>query len=318
VAITDKREEIANQLLMRGHATMMELLTVSFGEWPPKGLDINPEIKHGQVVKLIPMGGQAAMALATMPTRKQELWIKLNKELTQQYGGALYSTMGHEMVHLLQGDHSTRLHKGFLGKIKEFFVGEEGLVSENIVEEFTSRKGNAFLSSGLSSAFKRIDGKRTMSHQDELMFRMSMLILSRGSEIQARIHQIVMDGYPRWGKVPADRDEFFAAMKNSGFQLPPEIEKQLEALPADSGARGFLSCESPTSKTCVQKVAEIHKIINALPEKSRDAFWKEAMPALYSDLIEMYGDKPGRGRFGLGENPKNKIPLKYFPGQNTP
>lgn len=32
VVVTDKREKMANQLLMRGYATMRELLEMSFGE----------------------------------------------------------------------------------------------------------------------------------------------------------------------------------------------------------------------------------------------------------------------------------------------
>jgi hypothetical protein len=224
--------------------------------------------------------------------------------------------MGHEMTHLLQGEHSTRLQKSFLMRMADIFKADQGVVSESIMTEFTSRKGNAFLS--LKSNFNLKagpDGKRTMSHSDELLFRMSKVILSKGSEIQARIHQIVIDGYPRWGRLPAARDEFYAAMQNAGFKLPPEIEKQLENLPADSSARHFLSCEKATSKVCKNKVADIQSIIEALPEKSRSGFWNEVMPALYSDLIEMYGDGPGRARLGLGVNPKAQMPLKYFPGQ---
>ncbi|MCE9508055.1 MAG: hypothetical protein K8R48_07060 [Alphaproteobacteria bacterium] len=310
VEVADKREIMANQLLVKGCASVKELLTVSFGEWPPKGLEINPEIKHSQTVKLIPMKGDAAMALATPPVLQQELWIKLNKELIQQYG-MLYSTMGHEMTHILQGEHSTRLQKSFSMKMAEFFKGGQGVVSEDIMTDFTSRKGNALT---LKSDFNKNSGRK-LSHSDELMFRMSKVINSKGSEIQARIHQIVIDGYPRWGKVPATSDEFYAAMKNAGFQLPDHIEKKLAELPENSSARHFLSCEEASSKVCKNKVADIQSIIDSLQEKSRPGFWNEVMPALYTDLIEMYGDGPGRARFGLGVNPKTQMPLKYFPGQ---
>jgi hypothetical protein len=38
--VDDPREIMANQLLARGHASVDEILAASFGEWPPKGLDI--------------------------------------------------------------------------------------------------------------------------------------------------------------------------------------------------------------------------------------------------------------------------------------
>jgi hypothetical protein len=133
--------------------------------------------------------------------------------------------------------------------------------------------------------------------------------ISEGIEVQARIHQIVIDGYPRWGKVPTNSDEFFAAMKNAGIKLPPEIESRLANLPANSSARAFLACE--TGKC--PKVPDIQEINDSLSEAGRSIFWNKTMPALYADLITMYGDTQGGQRLGLGSDIKAAVEQKNAP-----
>lgn len=44
----NKREEMAKKLLTQDRVSIINILTTSFGEWPPKGLDIMPELTHAR------------------------------------------------------------------------------------------------------------------------------------------------------------------------------------------------------------------------------------------------------------------------------
>jgi hypothetical protein len=299
--VTDKREAMANQLLMRGHATMMELLVASFGEWPPRGLEVNPLLRHGQSVRLKEIHDSGKRAGGASDT--EERVVVINKDLCEQFA-PLYQFLGHEALHILQGDHSFRMKKDLLGRIADFFTDRDDPASEAIMERLTSRPENPFRNQ-FNAATANIP-----PHESRMLYYMHHKALRRGSEIQARLHQIIIEGYPRWGKVPATTDEFYAAMKNAGFRLPVEIVKDLEEC---SGLGQFLN---GGIGTCREKVREVETVVNSLTKDSQREFWGKTALELYADLIEMYGDVPGRARFGMGENPKAKVSFKNFPGQN--
>ena len=133
--------------------------------------------------------------------------------------------MGHEAIHILQGDHANnRMPKTVFGHLKNFIRSQDHpLASDTLMTEFMS--GRKKISARFNDAASDIQ-----NHM-------------QGSEIQARLHQIMMDGYQRWGRVPQNRDELWAAMKNAGVKPPPEIAQHLSSLPENAGARHFLSCK---------------------------------------------------------------------------
>jgi len=132
--------------------------------------------------------------------------------------------------------------------------------------------------------------------------------IKKGVEVQARLHEIMIDGYKRWGRMPQNRDELWAAMKNAGVKPPPEIAQHLSSLPENSGARHFLSCKKGgIIDKAIGTISEIQAVVNSFSKAGKDTFWRQTLPELYSDLIEMYGDRPGRERFGLGINPKQAV-----------
>lgn len=304
VEVTDKREGMTNQLLMKGHATVMEILISSFGEWPPKGLEINPALKHDQKVEL-----KAIVPTRYHPTQGSAAGVYGDERKIRifRHRGVtiadINSTLGHEGVHVLQGDNAHRKKRSFIDQIiYDWFKPVEQPVSNIIMQELTGQK-EIHLSAHFNEAAKVSDVKY-------------LDYISKGIEVQARIHQIMMEGYPRWGKMPANSDEFYAAMKNAGIKLPPEIEKHLAELPANSSARGFLACAMGKCP----KVSDIQQINDSLSDAGKNIFWNKTMPALYADLIEMYGDMKGAKRFELGANLKSEVAQKNAPvaKQTTP
>ncbi len=302
----DKREEMALQLLMRGHATMRELLTMAFGEWPPKGLDVNPAILHGQPVKLYELTGGKVMGLGqAFKDTQSESWIKADVSASQEWG-SLYSTLAHEFVHILQGDHSYRLQKDLFHRFLDSFRSEDPIASNVAMAKVISSGDNP-----ISKQFNAI----AVPRGERMINYMRQQALREGTEMQARLNQILADGYPRWGRLPSTIDEFHAAMANAGVDLPEPIKAKLAALPDGASAKTFLNAQGEKGKGIDDRIHEIHKVVHSLEEKSQDQFWNKGVLEIYADLIEMYGDKQGRERFGLGKNPKADIPLKRYPGQ---
>jgi hypothetical protein len=353
--VTDKREMMANQLLGHGWATWEDILRASLcikslsdkGEKLPlkiNGLDINPEALPDQKIELKPFL-DAESSNRGSANEGGERVIKISTENIAKHGAVgVYSVLGHEGVHIMQADHSYRNEtplpaplpleaealaeaqkKSLFGKMIHNMFGSKKhkvveakaevtkFASDLIMEELMGHKKDGGPVSRYTSRnigqYTNFFGVSNQKVYEQLVY------LRQGCEIQARVHQIMIDGYQRWGKLPANKDEYLAAMKNSGMKLPEEIEKHLEGLSANSSAKHFLNAERGLK---TQMIADIQLVSDSLMPNSRNVFWNKSMPAIYADLIEMYGDKPGRERFGLGKNPRVENPVKLSEKPVTP
>ncbi|MGZ9097830.1 MAG: hypothetical protein ACXW30_05995 [Micavibrio sp.] len=320
---------MANKLLMQGHASIDELLHASFGEWPPKGLDIVGT--NNQQVNLMSLWKMANHLDAAYPhetgllhqskllghklsdtfkvagraTLVGERVIGINKltttylnmvnvllsgriwsALTGKFNG-VHATLAHESAHILQGDHYYRAQNAFgSNNAQNIWRNQKDVASNEIAKRiFDQHQAKPSI---LTRLFDKVS-----SEIDSAYYK-------QGIEIQARLHEIVTDGYQRWGKLPQNRAELFAAMKNSGFKLPESIRKEMEQSPdIDNIRRIFSGWRVQNEAQAVSDITFAEKLLTA---KGRVEFWDKAMPELYSDLIEMYGDSQGRARFGLGMN----------------
>lgn len=327
--VSNPRERMANKLLMQGHASIDELLQASFGEWPPKGLEITST--NHQRVNLMSLWKMAnhldatekndtgllhqanllrhkltdTFNIAGRATVTGERVIGINRltafyinslntlltgriwsTLTGKEGG-MHTTLAHESAHILQGDHYWRA-QGVFGYVNS--------------QKIWSSHKNAASNEIVNRIFEEHEAKRSILTRlfDMVSGSLGTSYYKQGLEIQARLHEIVTDGYQRWGIVPQHRIEFFAAMENSGFKLPESIRKEMNEAPGIDAIRQTFSGKPVSNET--RAVYDITFAEKLLTPEGRVAFWDKAMPELYADLIEMYGDGPGRERFGLGKN----------------
>ena len=310
-SINDPRERMANQLVMRGHASVDEILEASFGEWPPEGLDItgkNDQRVH--LTSLIDMrkrdsGSQnliqkiyghfmdqtTAAGRATLVDARR---IGINKLLCCTLPGlfgrsALNSTLGHETVHILQGDHYWRA-KEVLGHeaSQSIWRGQTNATSNLIAEKvFAAHEDRGFL----KKAFMKVSGYVINDYN----------YLKEGLEIQARVHEVMQAGYPHWGRLPQNREELIVAMQDAGLNVPQAVQDTLESSPTIAATRAVFATGKTPGGTAV---TDLNHLQRALTEDGKTALTGDALPFIYADLIEMYGDRLGRERFGLGVNPK--------------
>lgn len=301
----DKRERMANQLMARGHATVDELLEASYGEWPPKGLDIIG--KNRQRVNFVHLIGMIEldrkhpidslgkmydelMKIAGRASLGGDRKIGMNpltRHFLPRFSGKsnIASTLGHETAHILQGDHYYRAHEIFGQKNAGSLWKEiEKPMSDMIADAAFDEK---YLKPGVT-----ID--RTKSHD----VGNKMAYLTRGVEVQARIHQIVADGYQQWKVLPVTRAELTAALVNMGLKPPkPVMDIMANSQPHREAAARFDIGPQRQSRNVRGAVSNLNYIQEKLTDEGKAYFWKVALLAIYGDLIEMYGDRYGNERF---------------------
>ncbi len=291
----DPRNQMAERLLFRGHATVDEIMGVSFGTWPPKGIDlIGSNSQRVDFVSLSQMfnttdpgilleKGRDALGFAASGNNRH-IWIsdKLRGEAAgaQMLGGIL----GHEGAHILQFDHQVRAPSVFGHEIgnrlrDNFSKPISNLLADSVFGRHTDE-------ARLQAANKPFEGKPY-----------GMGYYKDGVEIQARIHEIMVEGYPKWKQLPQNREQFLVAMQSAGVQLSPTTKAELERSPNYADAKKLFGEPAPT-----RAANEINIARSTLTDIGQPAFEKDTLTRMYADLIEMYGDRPGRERFGYGVN----------------
>lgn len=294
----DNRKRMANQLLMRGWATMDQLLEASFGEWPPRGLDIvhdNPQRVNltSSLTEFRPKTSPLEMLrdylmVGGYARIHGDRKIFINR-LMYPLGG-FTSTLGHEAAHILQGDHYWRADD-IMGKDgQQAYYPRQNTNCEIIIDNSIS---GHFQTGALRRIFNAVAD----------MTGFGIAYYQRGVEIQARLHEALMQGYPKWQRMPQNHMEFYYAMHSLGFELTPDIRTAMDAHPQKEQMKTlFMDAHNPLQIMRHSFVADIAKVEANLSAKGRENLWDMGMPALYCDLIEMYGDKQGRERFGYGVN----------------
>lgn len=321
-SILDKDERAARRLLRRGKASVGEILKISFGEWPPRGLDINPYVVHSQEVTLRDYFERATAPrlrgrnrdtgikkwwnrLKAIVGDMKHIWgvsnissdrvIWINKLLCTvlpalKGESALVPTLGHEVIHTLQGDNCQRA--GDVYGTHAFMLKREqpGMRSDFIMKQLKNYDAR-FSKGAMSEAFNATVKAGYINY------------LESGEETQAFLHEALAEGYKKWRRMPGNYAELWQSLISLGVPPTPFVEKYLRNHPA------------PAFATQVEDAMAARNLANlslSLSPQGRDLFWIGALPGLYADLIEMYGDRPGRARFGLGHNIKADVQAATF------
>lgn len=294
----DKRDTMLRQLMMRGWATVDQLLEASFGEWPPRGLEIahaNPQkvALTSSLTEMCPTAKRLekirlhvmAAGMATLENTRRVFLNPLHKlEKTT------FITAGHETAHILQGDHYYRARD---------LMGHDGLSDTWALK---TPKSDAIVDGSLAGHFVDTPLRRTFNKVAEKI-GLGRAYYGSGIEMQARLHEALLQGYPKWQRLPQNQTEFYFAMHSMGFAMTPDIRRELATCTQKNemeklfpSRRGLLPFNTPS---CVTDIAKVEAHLSA---EGCARLWTMAMPGLYCDLIEMYGDRLGRERFGYGLN----------------
>ena len=325
------------RLLRQGSATDDALFEAQYGEWPVRGLDQdtprNSEVRfkdywenptHGSNISLYLM----SLGFVSDDDKQRELY--LNRFLLSPLGHVfgVFSTRlawarFHDVAEVLIDGRPSPASLAFLvGSLWSSYryavlssvsqmvtpsiadtVGHEHIHVLQLKESF-SRAGKV----NFLEAAKKLVGKDDIWTQfkqtaDMALSWMPREYYSMDLEIQARLHNIMVQGYRSWGRLPRTENELFAALRDRGIKTPKierkwlkEAEqKKLRKTFSRFGAvgRSYRGYVNPAS-------AEINIGLNAhhLTEVV-EAFWRKYIPSLYADLHVLYGDSKGHQLMGF-------------------
>lgn len=305
--MADVRKDMFRKIAKRRAATMQEILTASFGHWPPRGLNISAQ--HSEMIDVRPLPDsfkiykhyseslfnrlQARMETTGCvfrdPYRKPTIYLNslLCSAAPLAYKiSSLASTTGHEAIHVLQNMNRATSYDPASDRIWYSDATSDLIAFELIALNEITKKSTLQKLSGIFNCLSTW-AAGGFSYQSE------------GSEIQARLHQILAENYPKWGRLPANKTELWLAMRNAGLVTPKEIKKQLDVVAKDNP-------DFTRSKGKPGPVSDINTVLRHLAPSVKILFWEKTLPLLYADLVSMYGDKETAGNLTLSANSGKK------------
>jgi hypothetical protein len=301
----DKREEMANQLLMRGHATIDALLEASFGEWPPRGLDIihnNPQTVALTAAARLDDGTGDFDGMAISERRELFFHPSLSP-------AALLTTLAHETAHVLQheamlaertpetygfskadGIAHLLLNYSALSPLAAPALQDREQLMGTLQENLAAMSGQigSEVAAHLRQGFSAADSAVVSLALDHAAY------LAEPVEIQARLQQALADGYQHWGRMPVTPRELYAALVQCGLDINDALRAAL--LPDDAQTRQALADFAVPPRDRPGYIQDLNRMQKMLQPTARAALWQTAFPAQYGLLLEFYGDRLGGRR----------------------
>lgn len=317
---TDIGEHLAHEAMRQGHTTINEILQASFGgEWPPKNLNI--VLDHPQAVNIkdlydllsnpkglsrkeFLMDKRTPTGNAAFNDKMGRRRIGINEfKLITEHQETGYSVvnyiLGHEGVHTMHADHLFE-NKSF----KSYGIRKCDIEKE----DFSPIKN-------YHSQIDTDDSKKTMTVFDKYLedprYQNTHMYeyFKTEPEVLARFHKVMMAGHREWKQLPANKEQLILALHDAGMQIP---EKVLSSIKDSNTFEENSKIFSGSNAKEMHAVKQLNSIIGTISDEGKEKFYDIISPELYSNLIEMYGDKEGRTRFGLGENERYKSRVNYI------
>lgn len=129
--------------------------------------------------------------------------------------------------------------------------------------------------------------------------------VSAEAEVQARLHTIITNGYVQHGRMPLSKYELWACLISQGMTPPPRV---LEIAEDDMACKAIFHAypkvdayvKDHADNKATYALNHLHKKIDN-PDYAFK-LWDKVFPALYGDLLELYGDRLGHARMGHTHN----------------
>lgn len=183
-------------------------------------------------------------------------------------------------------------------------VGEEQIHTFHVRENTQAVAAGAFQSVANDWFENQTGARKTVvsisQSIDALLTLMPRAYYASDYELQARIHNIMVKGYPVWGKIPETTEEFYAALMDMGIKTPAPVKKYFRENPSYASVfnkhsafqEGYLSPPN----------AEINIGLNSYRDNQiLEMYWRDCLPYLYADLLVKYGDSKGMARMGYAD-----------------
>ena len=323
MAVNDRHAARTNRwadIFIAGGGTTSECLKADFGPDGPVGLNLKPWpeqfvkienmihsnwFKQASIWKkltahypggFVELGRSDAMHISPLEFTKPELQIKRALGLTPDsisYKGRLPGILTHEYTH-------TRQHYLRQSGFPFLFTGSNDIINIGMDDLSMSKRTWRHLSRIFQDAHH--DTKYTVKKY-----------YAQDIEMQARLNEIMAMAYAGWQKLPTSKTELWAALRNIGFKAPDDVIDMLDNTPDGQRATQAFKVAPTISTLTSGKVYTFNNIYDYVgEEKAQEFLWYQHYPLLYGNLIEQYGDIPGRERVGMGKNPRTAIEAHMY------
>jgi hypothetical protein len=284
------RDERLRDVFARKAATSREILAADFGAWPPNGLAVT-EAPQGRVELRSMFRGAARTAV--------DLW-HISRGIAKADGVSRLRHAAEAVPFLAVTFFSLLLtNPGMVNALRPHIIYLNPFVSKG-------RSRADILSHEHTHVLQRSsgEGKDDIYGSDGLTKGLcrdsagDADYIGKGSELQARLHVLLVNAYAQTQLMPASLTQFWQVLMKAGV-LPPVM---LGAM--------LLRDE----KTLVPQLRALRELENGdarelesfnlayLKPELRMKFWVETLPALYADLLALYGDQ-ATGKAILAQRP---------------
>lgn len=258
-----------------------------------KGLEVDAGVTHAQKI-LFQLGDKRNPdALGGVYPTDGLRRIFYASSLLHESAQEVANVVGHEAVHLLQLE-------------KTYWKSSNPIIAAiinchpyiRIYQRFKSTQPEKIAQKFLNKEYSYLR-RSVRGDIAELKYQ------NQAVEIQARLHEIMADGYQRWGKLPQNPQELMDALIATGI---------INDSPDSQSSSSIFKEKTSTASSAARDVARLIKNIY-FSRENKSEFTKIILPSLYVNLLELYGDKNARQRFDLD---KNYRPIKQETKQTIP
>lgn len=253
-----------NQMTAQGHGESLSILKADFGHWPPRGLDIVNA--PAQAVAIKKYTDLFTFTKAYVSNKETAPNIYINRAMSLL---ACFNRAAKDRANTLSHEHIHILQKAQMRK-------------------------------GLSDPFGR-----NRRHNLQAFIKPSApsynQYLCDEDETQVRLHQLVAAHYRSTRRLPLNMPELYALLETEGVRTGSAFVTRLLSGQTGMAAKARFTVRSPRS-SLAGSVSDLNTIFQTITPQKRDEYCRTILPAIYGQLLELYGDRQGCRRMGYHHN----------------
>lgn len=265
-ASEDDRARELNALYRHGKSKALYILQTDLGTWPPAGLNIVTPTTGAVRFESYFKPHSLTSAYVDFKSAAGIVYINTAHYLRAKFNNKsrpLADTIAHETIHVLQ---KLRMKDGISDPL--------GRNSDYALTEYLRKNANGTA--------------RYLCHRDET---------------QVRLHQIIAQYHCYFKKLPLDTHELYALLSAERVKIESAWVDTLLRSPKGILARQKFNAATHYSDWLKpHTIQDMEQIFSALDKGKRDECCEKIFPAIFGQLLKIYGDQEGSRRVGHTHN----------------
>lgn len=262
----DDRARALNAAFHDGETPGLHILKTDMGAWPPAGLCIvQPPAGKVRFERYFKPFSDTS-AYVDFASVAGIIFINTAHYLTAQFNNAsrsLADTVAHESFHVFQKNRMRNGISNAMGRNRDYELNQ-----------YLRKNANGMA--------------RYLCHKDET---------------QVRLHQIIAQHHRRFHKLPLNTHELYALLQIERVTMDAPWVNEMLSTPQGIAAKNkFDAPSAPLKWSRPAHVQDMEQIFASIAQEKRNDYYQNILPALYGQILEIYGDQEGSRRVGHTHN----------------